>query len=95
MVCNCSTSWTFLLLFLWNSREMLDRKFPKESQTRVQVNGSSSDWADVSSGIPQGTLLGPTLCLVYINDLPTQFLLNFLLMMLKFMQLLTHRKKQV
>ena len=46
------------------------KNFLNERKQRVVINGKTSKWTDVLSGIRQGSILGPILFIIYINDLP-------------------------
>ena len=47
------------------------RHFLTNRQQRVGIRGTYSNWSAVTSGVPQGTILGPILFLIYVNDIPS------------------------
>ena len=48
----------------------LIHSFLSDRHQRVVLSGQSSNWSHTEAGVPEGSILGSILFLVYINDLP-------------------------
>ena len=44
--------------------------FLSNKKQRVVLNGQTCSWANITTGVPKESILGPVLFLIYVNDLP-------------------------
>lgn len=48
------------------------RDCPRDKNQRAVLDVEASDWLSMTSGIPQGSVLGPRLCIIHISVLETR-----------------------
>ena len=53
--------------------------FLNNRRQSVRINGSTSSWTSVTSWVPQGSILGPLMFLLFVNHIPQITLSNIML----------------